>query len=163
MLPTLELPNGTKLTQSPAILEFLEESFPAIHPLLPSSPLDRALVRALMNMIACDIHPVQNLRVLKRIGPEKKAEWARHFITLGFEALEKALEKTSGKYCFKGMRRFKLFMYITQANSLSNRQHYHGGSVSCSAGLQRSPVMFNVHHRFLRSCCIFIRIDLMLT
>lgn len=49
-------------------------------------------------MIACDIHPLQNLRVLKRVGEEKKEEWAKSVITQGFDALEKMLEKTAGKY-----------------------------------------------------------------
>lgn len=104
LLPALRV-NGTILLQSPAILEYLEEVYPQ-HKLLPSDPIDRAIVRGLMNAIVCDIHPVQNLRVLKKIQSitnqeSAKTEWAIHFIKLGFTGLEQMLKKTAGKCCFK--------------------------------------------------------------
>ncbi len=140
LLPTLQLPNGTRLFQSPAILEFLEESYPSVSPLLPEKPLDRAQVRALMSMIVCDIHPVQNLRVLQRVGPEGKADWARHFITLGFDALEKALSKTAGKYCFKGENVNYVNIHDPLTSRISYRQYNFGGPMSCAPSLQCPPV-----------------------
>ena len=87
------------LIQSNAIMEFLEEMYPTV-PLLPKDPIHRATVRSIVSMIACDIHPLQNLRVLIKIGEEGKMEWARHWIRLGFIALEKVLVSVSGLYCF---------------------------------------------------------------
>lgn len=109
VVPSLKLGNGSILIQSPAILEYLEESHP-LKPLLPKDSLDRACVRALMNMIVCDIHPIQNLRVLQKVGDAGKVEWARHFITLGFQALEQMLQKTAGIYCFRGTTRSQSHM-----------------------------------------------------
>ena len=84
------------LSQSLAILEYLEEAHPAT-PLLPPDAAGRALVRALAAQIACDIHPLNNLRVLKYLetrlgaGPEARLAWIRHWITEGFTALEARL------------------------------------------------------------------------
>lgn len=66
--------------------------------------VERSQVRTLSDLITSDIQPVQNLRVLVKVkeytdSDEKKVAWGKHFITLGFEALEKHLEKTAGKYC----------------------------------------------------------------
>ncbi|KXN69653.1 maleylacetoacetate isomerase [Conidiobolus coronatus NRRL 28638] len=94
-VPTL-LIDGLVLTQSVAIIEYLEEAYPE-KPLLPKDLGKRALVRSIVNSIASDIQPVQNLRVLNKIGDEK-VQWANHFITIGFEALEAILAKSSGKY-----------------------------------------------------------------
>eukprot|EP00005_Dracoamoeba_jomungandri_P001276 CAMPEP_0174253054 /NCGR_PEP_ID=MMETSP0439-20130205/2445_1 /TAXON_ID=0 /ORGANISM="Stereomyxa ramosa, Strain Chinc5" /LENGTH=213 /DNA_ID=CAMNT_0015333861 /DNA_START=19 /DNA_END=660 /DNA_ORIENTATION=- len=96
-LPTLHI-DGVDLGQSLAILEYLDETRPD-PPILPSSPTLRAQVRNIALVISADIQPVQNLRVLKYVGLDKKIEWGKHWITLGFEALEKILERTSGKYC----------------------------------------------------------------
>lgn len=91
LVPTLEV-DGHILTQSLAILEWLEETHPK-PPLLPRSALDRATVRAMAGIIACDIHPVNNLRILKAlaaIGQDEAARnaWAARWITEGFDALE---------------------------------------------------------------------------
>src|SRR5436309_2695187 len=80
LVPALET-QGTVLTQSLAIIEYLEETHPA-PPLLPQPPLDRARVRAFALSIACDIHPVQNLRILRRLrklgqSQEQVDEWAK--------------------------------------------------------------------------------------
>ena len=88
--------DGATLIQSPAILEYLEEAYPS-PPLLPSSPLARAEVRAACALIACDIHPLNNtgvLRYLKRqLGQDQAAidAWYRHWVTEGFAALEQLL------------------------------------------------------------------------
>jgi len=104
LVPTLEV-NGEILTQSVAIVEWIEETFPD-RPLLPSTSLERAKVRAFAAAIGCDIHPLQNLRVLKEVraltedNPESGFNWARHWIKTGFEALEQLAESGSGQNGF---------------------------------------------------------------
>ncbi|MDT8410786.1 MAG: maleylacetoacetate isomerase [Wenzhouxiangellaceae bacterium] len=84
------------LTQSLAILEYLEEAFPE-HALLPGDALGRARVRALCGVIACDTHPVNNLRVLKyltgtlAVNEETKLQWYRHWVAIGMDAFEDML------------------------------------------------------------------------
>jgi maleylpyruvate isomerase len=105
LVPTLQ-EEGATITQSMAILEYLEETHPEV-PLLPSAPLDRARVRALAQMIACDIHPVNNLRVLRylvrslKISDDAKDEWYRHWVNEGFAALEVHLagDSAPGRFC----------------------------------------------------------------
>ncbi|HWW04003.1 maleylacetoacetate isomerase [Collimonas sp.] len=95
------------LTQSLAILEYLEEIQPA-PALLPSAALDRAFVRSIGLSIACDIHPVNNLRVLRYLVHELKVDesaknaWYRHWCESGLAALEITLarDNRSGKFCF---------------------------------------------------------------
>ena len=99
LLPALITPDGATLGQSVAILEYLEEVYPDQNPLLPADPVARALVRQAVGMIASDIQPVQNLRVLKYYGMDKKLEWGSHWISVGFDALEAFLAKTAGEYC----------------------------------------------------------------
>jgi len=104
-VPALGLDDGRVLTQSIAIIEYLEETYPEPR-LLPSLPAERALVRALCQLIACDVHPLNNLRVLKYLegplGQDKTARdaWYRHWIEAGFEALEQLLARTAGRHCF---------------------------------------------------------------
>lgn len=91
-VPVLELDDGTVLTQSVAILEWLEETHPA-PALLPAAPLMRARVRAAALVIASEIHPANNLRILDRLkatghGPEDTASWMAHWIHQGLAALE---------------------------------------------------------------------------
>ena len=88
--------DGTTLTQSLAIMEYLDETHPQ-PPLLPADALGRARVRALAQMVACDIHPLNNLRVLTYLSGELQASgdarnaWARHWMALGFATLEQHL------------------------------------------------------------------------
>ncbi|WP_135079669.1 maleylacetoacetate isomerase [Terasakiella sp. SH-1] len=102
-VPALELEDGTILTQSMAILEYLDETHPT-PALLPSDALGRAEVRSLAQVIASDIHPVNNLRILKYlagelgVADEQKMTWYRHWITKGFEALEARLGNTG--FCY---------------------------------------------------------------
>ncbi|KAF8980357.1 Glutathione S-transferase zeta-1 [Entomortierella lignicola] len=91
--------NGITLGQSVSILEYIDEMHPG-HPLLPKGPIERATVRALVQAIAMDTQPVTNLRILKYVGEEKKGEWAKHFISEGFKALEAMLGKSAGVYSF---------------------------------------------------------------
>jgi maleylacetoacetate isomerase len=102
-VPALVLDNGEVLLQSPAIIEYLDEMRPQ-PPFLPADPLDRARVRAFAALIACDIHPLNNLaplqylrRVLKQEQPAIDA-WYHHWILEGFSALESMIRP--GPYCF---------------------------------------------------------------
>eukprot|EP01119_Soliformovum_irregulare_P001517 TRINITY_DN11217_c0_g1_i1.p1 TRINITY_DN11217_c0_g1~~TRINITY_DN11217_c0_g1_i1.p1 ORF type:complete len:211 (-),score=37.88 TRINITY_DN11217_c0_g1_i1:266-898(-) len=97
-VPTL-VHDGVVFTQSVSILEYLEERFPDTVRLLPQDPVSRAKVRELVNIIAADTQPVQNLRVLKKVGDEKKNDWAKEVITYGFQAFEKIASASAGKYC----------------------------------------------------------------
>ncbi|MDX2104707.1 MAG: maleylacetoacetate isomerase [Alphaproteobacteria bacterium] len=105
LLPTL-VHDDAVLMQSPAILEYLEEVFPA-PALLPSDALGRAKVRALMNVVCCDIHPVNNLRILqyleREMGQELKTveTWYNHWIAQGFAALEDIVKTNHhGRFCY---------------------------------------------------------------
>ena len=93
------------LTQSLAICEYLEETYPQ-PALLPNDAIGRARVRALALSIACDIHPLNNLRVLRRLEAQFAADqagkdaWYQHWIQSGFEAFEQQIQSTHGHYCF---------------------------------------------------------------
>jgi len=105
LVPVLEDGEAT-VTQSLAIIEYLEERYPR-PPLLPTGAAARARVRALALTIACDIHPLNNLRVLRHLksaaGLDDAArdEWMRHWIRLGFDALEALLAGSArtGRFC----------------------------------------------------------------
>lgn len=103
MVPALEL-DGAVLTQSPAILEWLEEAYPA-PALLPSDAVGRAHVRAMAALIGCDIHPLNNLRVGKALregfGADQAAvdAWAARWIIPGFEALEALVARHGAGWC----------------------------------------------------------------
>lgn len=105
LVPTLR--HGEKvLTQSLAILEYLDETFPET-PLLPASAQARARVRALAQVVACDIHPINNLRVMQYLertveaAATRREEWTRHWMREGFEALETMLANhpDTGRFC----------------------------------------------------------------
>ena len=106
LLPALD-DGGPILTQSLAIVEYLEERHPQ-PPLLPADPADRALVRAMALVIACEIHPIQNLRVLVHLKSNLKQSdddlnlWSRHWIDLGLSALEQTIISSPkrGRFCF---------------------------------------------------------------
>lgn len=96
LVPMLVTDEGEKLEQSMAIIEYLDEVHPQV-PLLPRDPLGRARVRALSQLIACEIHPLNNLRVLKylthelKIDEEQKNTWYRHWVRSGLELFEREL------------------------------------------------------------------------
>jgi maleylpyruvate isomerase len=106
LVPTLEREDGTFLTQSMAIMEWLDETHPSPG-LLPSDSDGRARVRALSQMIACEIHPLNNLRVLmylnQHFGADEQAQktWFTHWLTLTFDALESQLARDAdtGTFC----------------------------------------------------------------
>ncbi|WP_250462834.1 maleylacetoacetate isomerase [Caballeronia sp. GAFFF2] len=97
IVPTL-VDGADVLTQSLAIIEYLEETHPQ-PPLLPERPVDRAFVRSVALQVACEIHPLDNLRVLKYLKHEVKTPddvkdaWYRHWVEAGFESLEKRLAR----------------------------------------------------------------------
>ncbi len=103
LVPSLELDDGTVLTQSMAILEYLDDICPP-PAFLPEKAENKAYVRSLANLIACDIHPVNNLRILtyltETLGVDDGAKmtWYRHWIAKGFDALEARLEDSD--FCF---------------------------------------------------------------
>lgn len=106
MAPVLEA-DGEILFQSPAIIEWLEETYPE-PPLLPQDTLDRARVRAMAMIIGCDVHPLNNLRVLNAVKDlrgisEPPKDWIAHWIDAGFAALERMLAQDKARnpdFCF---------------------------------------------------------------
>jgi maleylacetoacetate isomerase len=106
LVPTLVTDAGERLGQSMAIIEYLDETHPE-PPLLPKDALGRAKVRALAQLIACEIHPLNNLRVLKylmrelKVEEETKNEWYRHWVREGLEAFERELAQLPpSTYCY---------------------------------------------------------------
>ncbi|MBV8500228.1 MAG: maleylacetoacetate isomerase [Paucibacter sp.] len=93
------------ISQSMAIIEYLDETHPE-PPLLPSEPVARAQVRALAQDIACEIHPLNNLRVLRYLvkvlglDEERKSQWIRHWVEGGLAVVEQRLQKSAGRFCF---------------------------------------------------------------
>lgn len=107
LVPSYVDENSTApISQSLAIMEYLEETYPDI-PLLPSDAASRAWVRSFSLAIACDIHPINNLGVLQylqkefKVTEEQKVQWIQHWIAKGFCALEKMLEQReeNGNFC----------------------------------------------------------------
>lgn len=106
LVPALIWSDGTMLTQSLAIIEFLDEVSPE-PPLLPADALGRARVRMISQMIACDIHPINNLRVLTSLrtlfgaGDDDVANWFRHWVNETFAPLEKLVAESpeTGRFC----------------------------------------------------------------
>jgi maleylacetoacetate isomerase len=105
-VPALALDNGAVLTQSVAIIEYLDEMHPD-PPLLPQDALARARVRAMTQAITCDVHPLNNLRVLQYLEHDlhldkvRRDTWYHHWVQLGFDALERWLTRdaATGRFC----------------------------------------------------------------
>ncbi|MEN8367068.1 maleylacetoacetate isomerase [Acinetobacter bereziniae] len=104
LVPSL-IDQDQSFIQSLNILEYLEEGYPSL-PLLPTDLVERAKVRAFSQTIACDIHPLDNLRVLKylkhelAVNDEQKSQWYQHWIIEGFKSLEMQLKDSNGQFCF---------------------------------------------------------------
>lgn len=93
------------LNQSLSIIEYLDEKYPEPLKLMPEHALDKAMVRAMAQDIACDIQPLANLRVLNALEvfgckSEQRSVWAKQWIEKGFHAIEKRLQTRAGKFCF---------------------------------------------------------------
>lgn len=105
-VPALILPGGRAISQSLAILDYLEDVAPA-RPLLPADPVERARVRSLAQIIACDIHPINNMRVRNHVrdlladDPQAPKNWLQKWSAEGFEVLEARLAKEpeTGTFC----------------------------------------------------------------
>ena len=120
LVPTLD-DGGRRLIQSLAIIEYLDETYQD-PPLLPKSPEDRARVRALAEIVACDIHPINNLRVLRylmhSLGHDETAiaSWYNHWIATGFHALERLLadDARTGDFCHENVPGFADIALVPQ-------------------------------------------------
>ena len=123
LVPVVQV-NDLWLYQSPAILEWLEEVYPE-HPLLPKDAAGRMQVRALSAMIGCDIHPLNNRRILQYLRNELSVDedqvmaWCHRWMSEGFDALEKRLaqDKTRGKFCYGNSPTFADCYLIPQVSS----------------------------------------------
>jgi maleylacetoacetate isomerase len=106
LLPVLKTDSGQLLTQSLAIIEYLEETHPQ-PALLPKDPLERAQVRALALAVACEIHPINNPRVLRYltgklgVSEAQRDDWYRHWVEEGLQAVEQMLVSSpqTGRFC----------------------------------------------------------------
>ncbi|WP_440825047.1 maleylacetoacetate isomerase [Psychrobacter cryohalolentis] len=123
LVPVVQV-NDLWLYQSPAILEWLEEVYPE-YPLLPKDAAGRMQVRALSAMIGCDIHPLNNRRILQYLRNELSVDedqvmaWCHRWMSEGFDALEKRLaqDKTRGKFCYGNSPTFADCYLIPQVSS----------------------------------------------
>jgi maleylacetoacetate isomerase len=128
LVPTLE-DGAQTLIQSMAIIEYLDELHPE-PPLLPKQPPDRARVRALADIVACDIHPINNLRVLRyltrELGHDEEAigKWYNHWIAAGFQAIEPLLaqDARTGTFCHGETPSFADIALVPQ---VVNSERYH--------------------------------------
>jgi len=126
LVPTLEA-EGLLLTQSSAILEWLEETYPD-PPLLPSRPNERAIVRAMAATVGCDIHPLNSLRILQSLrtlfgaSDAQVSGWIAHWITQGFEALERTIETHGGLFAYGDTPTFADCFLVPQAYSAERFQ-----------------------------------------
>ena len=103
LVPTLELDDGSRLVQSLAIIEYLDEQHPQPR-LIPEEPRARARVRALSLLVACEIHPLNNLRVLQHLrralgqSEEQVNAWYRHWVADGLQKFEAEVQRGPGRY-----------------------------------------------------------------
>ena len=120
LVPVLEH-DGQRLYQSPAIIQYLDEKFPD-PALLPKDSTGRNRARSLALISACEIHPLNNTRVLAyltdtlKVTDEQKSAWYRHWVTVGFTALEKRLatEPETGRFCHGDVPGFADIMLVPQ-------------------------------------------------
>ncbi len=135
------------VTQSMAIIEYLDETHPE-PPLLPREALDRAYVRALSQDIACEIHPLNNLRVLRYltqemgVSEENKDRWYRHWVETGLEVVERRLvgEGRAGAFCFGDTPGMADCLLVPQ---VFNAQRFH-------ARLDHVPTVMRIHEACMK-------------
>lgn len=152
LVPALETDDGRLLTQSLAIIEWLDETNPA-PPLLPRDPFDRAHVRALALSVACDIHPLQNLRVLKYLRNEFKQDqagldkWCRTWIEGGLAAFDSQLAASgkSGAFCFGDAPSLADIILVPQVFSAAR----FGADISGLANIRRVTASCDAHPAFI--------------
>jgi maleylacetoacetate isomerase len=145
LVPALE-DNGRVLTQSLAIIEYLEERYPD-PPLFPHDPADKALVRSMALVIACEVHPLQNLRVLNYIKSaysqtdDQVNGWSQHWIDLGLAALEQMIvaQPKRGRFCFGDRPTLADICVVPQ---LGNARRY-------GCDLSRYPVILGIEKNCL--------------
>ncbi len=107
LVPLLEV-DGQRLTQSMAIIEYLDDKFPAV-PMVAVNALEKAQIRALAQSIACEIHPINNVRVLKylshelKVTEEAKTTWYRHWVRDGLESFERQLQALDVQRAGRGL------------------------------------------------------------
>ena len=151
LVPALMLDDGEVLTQSLAIMEYLEETYPE-PAILPAPALDKARVRALAQIVACDIHPLNNLRVLNYLKVplqhDKNAvgEWYRHWIVSGFEAIEQMI--CGGDYCFgtaPGMADICLIPQIFNARRFKTDMSPYPRILAVEAACNKLDAFANAH------------------
>ena len=146
LVPALE-DGGRLLTQSLAIIEYLDEVYPGPK-LLPMVPLDRAYVRAFSQIIACEIHPLNNLRTRKYISKTYKLDedgvnaWYRHWIAEGFQVMEALLvqERKNGKYCYRDQ--------VTMADCCLVPQVFNAILYKCD--LKPYPTVMRIHEACMK-------------
>jgi maleylacetoacetate isomerase len=146
LVPALEHDDAV-LAQSLAIIEYLEERFPE-PPLLPASPADRAWFRALAQIVACDIHPINNLRVLQylenelALGDGARTAWARRWIDEGFAAMEAMLgdDPRTGDHCFGNKPTLADICLVPQ---VFNSQRF-------GVDMTRYPALARIHENCMR-------------
>ncbi|KAI9496983.1 glutathione S-transferase [Zychaea mexicana] len=146
-IPALITPDGKVLTQSMAIVDYIEDAYPE-RPLLPKNdPYQRALIREIVNEIACDIHPIQNPALVAEIAGddmEKRTDWSQVHVVRGFEALEAKLatikqEDIPGKYCVGDN--------VTMADFVLVPQVYN--AMRFSVNMSRFPTISSIHSNLM--------------
>ncbi|WOJ93262.1 maleylacetoacetate isomerase [Congregibacter variabilis] len=153
LVPALTLDSGDTLAQSGAILEWLEETHPS-PPLYPQNPILKAQHRALCQHIACDIHPLNNLRVLRYLGgtlglkKDQIDDWYAHWINLGFTAIESALGDFAGNFSLTenpGMFEVFLIPQVYNAYRFQVDLSPFPGIVALDKRCQRLPAFAKAH------------------
>ncbi len=147
LVPSLINDDGQVLTQSLAIIEYLDETHPN-PPLLPKSPLDRARVRAIAHAMSSDIAPINNLKIrkyIKDVAGRDEKEWIQHWTNSGLPGVEKLVATTAGRFCFGDTP--------TMADCILVPQLFHARRFGCDLAayptLTRIDATCNEHQAFI--------------